>query len=333
MSDAPVLAIDELRVSVAGPDGAVTVLDDVTFSVPRGKTVAVVGESGSGKSMTALAIMSLLPEGAQVLAGSISFQGKNLVGLSDREMCSVRGKGIGMVFQEPGTALDPVYAVGAQLIEAIQLHASISKSEARTRAREWLTKVGMPAPDTILRAYPHELSGGMRQRVLIALALVSGPQLLVADEPTTALDRTLEAEILDLLARLKEESGLSLMLVSHDLAVVGEISDEIVVMYAGQVVERGARDDVLTRPMHPYTEALIACFADADLRAPRRRKTKTPPLPVLRGSPPDLRTPPVGCRFAPRCDHAFDRCTKEAPEPYVVGDRVSRCFLALEDEP
>jgi peptide/nickel transport system ATP-binding protein len=332
VTDAPALAIDGLRVSVAGPDGSVTVVDDVSFVVGHSSTVAIVGESGSGKTMTALAILDLLPEGARVVRGSITFRGKNLVGSSDREMCDVRGKRIGMVFQEPGAALDPVYTIGDQLVEAIRFHAPLSRSDARARAREWLGKVGMPAPDTMMRAYPHELSGGMRQRALIALALVSGPEVLIADEPTTALDRTLEAEILALLAKLKDESGLSMILVSHDLAVVGEISDEIVVMYAGQVVERGKTTDVLARPMHPYTEALIACFADADARAPRRRKKKTPPLPVLEGSPPDLRAPPAACRFAPRCAHVFDRCTKEPPEAYEVDGRVARCFLALEDE-
>lgn len=319
------LEVRDLDVSVVSPGGLLPILSGVSFEVPKRGSVALVGESGSGKTMTALAILALLPEGA-TSRGSVRFEGRDLKDLSEKELCSVRGGSIGMVFQEPASALDPVYTIGWQIVEALRLHRDVSRKAARRLAIEQLRKVGMPAPEERLDSYPHELSGGMRQRALLAMATITQPKLLLLDEPTTALDRTVEAQVLELLSRLREETDTSLLLISHDLAVVAEVADDIVVLYAGQVVERGPARLVLDHPLHPYTRGLIATIPEPSRRPRRERGARTARLPVLRGAPPDLASLPPGCRFAPRCEHHTGACD----EPVALrrrGDRFVRCIL------
>ncbi|WP_437896573.1 oligopeptide/dipeptide ABC transporter ATP-binding protein [Sorangium sp. So ce124] len=326
------LRVSDLRVSFAA-DGRVTrALDRVSFTVPRGRTVALVGESGCGKTVTALSILRLLPAPyATIDGGSIELDGEDLLSLSEREMRAVRGGKIGMIFQEPMTSLNPVYTVSAQIAEAIRLHRPMSRGDARLYAVNLLRKVGFPEPEVRANSYPHELSGGMRQRVMIAMALAPEPSLLIADEPTTALDTTTQAQILDLLERLKAETSMSLLLIAHDLAVVGELADEIVVLYAGVVVEQGPARDVLAAPSHPYTRALLRSIPARGLRPHRVRGERSLRLPTIPGALPDLRDPPRGCRFQDRCEAVFDRCRVEAPDLYAVppgaGHHAARCFL------
>lgn len=322
------LALRDLSVSVRGPAGKTTILDGVSLSVGEGDAVALVGESGSGKSLTAYATLGLLPPGAKVDAGAVVFEDKNLLELRDRELAAIRGARLAMVFQEPSSALNPVYTIGSQISEAVRLHRSISRKEARALAERWLGELGMPAPARAYDAYPHELSGGMRQRAMLAIALIAGPSLLIADEPTASLDRTLEAQILALLRREREERRMALLLVSHDLATVGEVSERVVVMYAGQVVEEAATASLLQAPAHPYTQALVASVPDPDKHGQRQLGTRLPALPVLPGSPPRFDMLPPGCRFAPRCEQAHERCSGERPELYArPGGGSVRCFL------
>jgi peptide/nickel transport system ATP-binding protein len=334
----PLLCVRDLVVTFATDGGALRALDGVSFDVPRGRTVALVGESGCGKTVTALSVLGLLPEqSATVVAGSIALDGVDLLTLGEREMRAVRGARAAMVFQEPMTSLNPVYTVGAQIAEAIRLHRRVSRDAARHAAIGLLRKVGFPQPETRVDSYPHELSGGMRQRVMIAIALAPGPALLIADEPTTALDMTTQAQILELLDRLKAETAMSLLLIAHDLAVVAELADEVVVLYAGVVVERGTARDVLRAPAHPYTQALLRSLPARGFRGHRVRGEKARRLPTIAGALPDLRDPPPGCRFQDRCEAVFDRCRKEAPELYPVapGPRphAARCFRAAPDAP
>jgi oligopeptide/dipeptide ABC transporter ATP-binding protein len=325
---APLLRVRELSVSVGSPRGRLRLLDGVSLDVDRERSVALVGESGSGKTLTALAVLGLLPAGARIDSGSAELQGVELVGASDEAMQEIRGAKIGMVFQEPATAFDPVYTIGAHLEEAVRLHRDVSKREARAIAAEWLRRVGMPAPEEMLPRYPHELSGGMRQRAMIAMALVCDPLLLIADEPTTALDRTIEAQVLDLVAGLVEEKKMGLLLITHDLAVVGEVADRVVVLYAGQVVESGATEAILAGPLHPYTRALLDAIPDPAARTPRARGEKGARLRVLEGAPPEPGGGGAGCPFAPRCVDRMSRCEEQAPPSFDVGtDRAVRCFL------
>lgn len=329
-SDKPLLSVRDLVVSFATAEGRVVrALDGVGFDVPEGRTIALVGESGCGKTVTALSILRLLPSpGATIEAGQILFQGEDLLKLKEREMQRVRGGKIGMVFQEPLTALNPVYTVGTQIIEAIRLHESMSFRAAKRRAIELLHKVGFPRPEDRVDAYPHELSGGMRQRVLIAMAIAAGPRLIVADEPTSALDMALRAQIMALLADLSRELGTSQLIITHDLAFAAEIAHEMVVLYAGTVVETGPPRRVLGAPQHPYTQALVRSVPP--LSSFRARGKKRHPLPTITGTLPDLSDLPLGCRFADRCEHVMDRCRKEAPAlvPAADGAGASRCFLA-----
>ncbi|WP_433931896.1 ABC transporter ATP-binding protein [Sorangium cellulosum] len=326
------LKVSDLRVSFTA-DGRVTrVLDRVSFTVPRGRTVALVGESGCGKTITALSILRLLPAPyASIDGGSIELDGQDLLALGEREMRAVRGGKIGMIFQEPMTSLNPVYTVGAQIAEAIRLHRPMSRGDARLYAVSLLRKVGFPEPEVRANSYPHELSGGMRQRVMIAMALAPGPSLLIADEPTTALDMTTQAQILDLLERLKAETSMSLLLIAHDLAVVGELADDIVVLYAGVVVEQGPARNVLAAPSHPYTRSLLRSIPARGFRPHRVRGQRSLRLPTIPGGLPDLRDPPRGCRFQDRCEAVFDRCRAEPPDLYAVppgaGRHAARCFL------
>ena len=327
---APLLRVRDLAVSFATYGGVLQALDGVSFDVDTGHVVALVGESGCGKSATAHSILRLLASPpARLDRGEIRFEGRDLLHLSDREMRAVRGARIGMVFQDPMTALNPVYTVGFHLIEAIRLHRKVSRAEARKQAIAGLERVGFPDPATRIDSYPHELSGGMRQRVLIAIALACSPALLIADEPTTALDATIQAQILELLRKLREELGMSLLLIAHDLGVVASIADEVVVLYAGVVVERGPTASLLKSPAHPYTQALLRSIPPEGAQAFRVHGKKGRKLPTIEGTLPDLRSPPPGCRFQARCPDVLDRCKTDAvPLTDRQGGGAVRCFLA-----
>ena len=333
---APLLEVRELTISFVTDGGLLRAVDHISFDVPRGGTVALVGESGCGKSVTAQAILRLVPSPpGHVDAGAILLEGRNLLDLKEREMRKVRGGRVGIVFQEPMTSLNPVYTVGFQIVEAIRLHLDVSRREARKLAIEGLARVGFPEPARRVDSYPHELSGGMRQRVLIAIALSCGPALLIADEPTTALDTTVQAQILELLQKLREEIHMSMLLIAHDLALVGEVADQIVVLYAGVIVERGPAREILEAPLHPYTRALLRSLPPRTHRvdrAPGAHGQAARRLPTIEGSLPDLRSPPPGCRFQARCPEVMDRCRSETPALVATaGSNVlARCFLVEE---
>jgi oligopeptide/dipeptide ABC transporter ATP-binding protein len=333
VSDAtePLLEVERLDVSVASGGGRLPILSDVSFSLEKGSVAALVGESGSGKTMTALSLIGLLPDGARVDRGRVALGGKNLLDLSDKEMCSVRGARIGFVFQEPSAALNPVHTIGSQVLEAINLHAAVSRSDARKTAESWLSKVGLSDPARLMQSYPHELSGGMKQRVLLAIALVSRPELLLADEPTASLDRTIEAEVIDRIMQEREERDLTVLLVSHDLARVAQVAESLIVMYAGQIVETGPTSRVLGEPAHPYTQGLLGCIPDPSSFPPRELGGPPRKLPVLAGAPPVFSELAPGCRFEPRCAIAEAVC-KEPPPLFDLGEgRRARCFLARRD--
>ncbi len=297
--------------------GAAEIVCGVDLAIGRGEAVGLVGESGSGKSMTALAIMRLLPRGARVTAGDIRFEGRSLLKLSSREMSLVRGRDVAMIFQDPLTALNPAFTVGRQLADAVRAHQALPRRAALDRAAELLQLVGITSPQARLAAYPHEFSGGMRQRVAIAMAVACQPKLLIADEPTTALDVTVQAQVVDLLARLREELGLAMLFISHNLDLVAEICDRVLVVYAGSIVEADEVHALFGNPRHPYTQALLRCI-------PRLSDARGE-LPIIRGAPPRAGVHPSGCSFAPRCDHAFERCRVETPR---AGDgRRVACWL------
>jgi peptide/nickel transport system ATP-binding protein len=328
----PLLSIRGLTVSFATDGGVLRAVDQVSFDVPAGRSVGLVGESGCGKSVTAYSIMRLIPTPpGKIEAGQIVWKGRDLLTLSEREMRAVRGAAIGMVFQEPMTSLNPVYKIGAQVVEAIRLHRDMSRSAARRAAIELLRKVGLPQPEEHVDSYPHELSGGMRQRVMIAMALACDPELVIADEPTSALDMMTQAQIIELLKGLRAERAMSLLLITHDLGVVAELCDEVVVLYAGVVVERGPASAIITSPDHPYTRALLRSVPPTGPKAYRARGQKGRRLPVIEGALPDLRSPPDGCRFQDRCPDVFDRCRKEDVPFFRVehegADSLARCFL------
>lgn len=324
----PILSVRDLSVSFATDGGILRALDRVAFDVPTGRTVALVGESGCGKSVTAQAILRLIPSPpGKIDSGRILFEGRDLLTLPERELRSVRGGRIGMVFQEPMTSMNPVFTVGSQIVEAIRLHRKESRSAAKERAKDLLRRVGFPDPEARFRSFPHELSGGMRQRALIAMAIACGPSLLIADEPTTALDMVTQAQILKLLQDLRRDLSMSLLLIAHDLGVVTELADEIVVLYAGVVVERGPAQSILEAPSHPYTQALLKSVPPAGKSAYRPRGKRARRLPTIAGVVPDLRSPPSGCRFHERCEHAWFRCQAEEPKLYVGSGSLARCFL------
>jgi oligopeptide/dipeptide ABC transporter ATP-binding protein len=326
LSDAPVLSVRGLTTSFDGARGYVRAIEDVSFDVPRGGSLGIVGESGCGKSVTSLSVLRLLPEGARIEKGQVLFHDRDLTKVSDRELRGVRGAKIAMIFQEPMTSLNPVYTVGSQIVEAIRLHRDVSRRDARTRAVELLKTVGIPDPAARVDAYPHQLSGGMRQRVMIAMALSCEPEVLIADEPTTALDVTIQAQILDLLRRLSRERGMSVILITHDLGVVAEFVDRVVVMYAGRVVESSAVADLFAKPLHPYTRGLLRSIPTMGDR-PRR-------LPTIDGVVPSLSALPPGCRFAGRCSMRIDRCDTEEPElREITAGHASRCHLAEQVSP
>ena len=318
MSDS-LLAVDGLVTEFDTDEGRLRAVDDVSFDVRAGETLGIVGESGCGKSVTALSIMRLLPQPmGRIAAGEIRFQGRNLVPLPLAEMRAIRGARIGMVFQEPMTALNPVHTVGRQLAETFLLHKQATPAEALDRSAALLDRVGIPAPDVRLGEYPHQLSGGMRQRVVIAMALACNPDLLIADEPTTALDVTIQAQILELIGQLQSDLGMAVMLITHDLGVIAETSDRAVVMYAGRIVEKGGIFDIFDRPTHPYTQGLLASI-------PTLATTPKSALPIIDGMVPSLAELPPGCRFANRCAHRQDACAAAQPnlEPVASGHAVS----------
>lgn len=295
-------------------------VNGVSFSVDKGEVVALVGESGSGKSVTSLSVLGLIPSPpGKIEGGQILFDGEDLLKKSNREMQDVRGNEISMIFQEPMTSLNPVYPVGKQISEAIRRHQKISKKEARTIAIDMLDKVGIPSPETRVDDYPHQMSGGMRQRVMIAMALATEPQLLIADEPTTALDVTIQAQILDLMNRLREDTGTSILLITHDLGVVAETADRVVVMYCGKVMEMANVVDLFEEPKHPYTQGLIASIPKMEGESDR--------LTMIEGNVPNPMNMPAGCPFEPRCSKSLGICKHKMPKLKTVGDREVRCFL------
>jgi oligopeptide/dipeptide ABC transporter ATP-binding protein len=314
------LAVSNLRTWFKSASGPIRAVDGVDFTLEPGRTLGIVGESGSGKSVSALSIMRLIDPPGEIQAGSsIVFGGRELTTLSERELESIRGAAISMVFQEPMTSLNPVYTVGDQIAESVRIHRGLKAKAARARALEMLDLVGIPEAARRLDDYPHQLSGGMRQRVMIGMALACDPKLIIADEPTTALDVTIQAQILELLTEIRERLGMAILLITHDLGVVAEMCDDVVVMYAGRVVERGPVGDVFTTPQHPYTEALLQSI-------PMLGMTQAEPLRVIRGSVPSPLDWPEGCRFRPRCDYAFEKCL-ERPPLLPVDPQESACWL------
>jgi peptide/nickel transport system ATP-binding protein len=320
----PLLDVRNLRVHFPTEDGLVKAVDGLNFSIMPGETLGVVGESGSGKSVSFLTVMGLINRKSAIVEGEVIFQGQDLLQMPRDELQQVRGAKIAMIFQDPMTSLHPFYRVGDQIAEAILAHEDISKKEAANRAVEMLRRVNIPRPDERARQYPHEFSGGMRQRAMIAMALSLNPDLLIADEPTTALDVTVQAQILDLIDRLQSEFNTAVALITHDLGVVAEHCDHIQVMYAGKIVEEGTGDDIYYRPMMPYTWGL--------LRSIPRIGHDTDRLTPISGSPPSLIFLPKGCPFSPRCPYVFDLCHQEVPALLPVdGHHAAACHLSLED--
>ncbi len=322
----PLLTVDNLRTYFRTGAGTARAVDGVSFSVDAGETVGLVGESGCGKSVTALSLMRLVRPPGRIEDGSrIEFEGKDLLALDEKAMRGVRGARMAMVFQEPMTALNPVFTVGDQIAEVARVHAGASRAEAWQRAVEMLKTVGIPSPEQRAHEYPHQLSGGMRQRVVIAMALVMGPALIIADEPTTALDVTIQAQILELLQELQQRSGTSILMITHDLGVVAETCSRVIVMYGGEVVEEAPVKELFAAAHHPYTEGLLGAMPRVG--AKRERLTTIP------GTVPPPTAWPSGCRFRDRCRYAWERCASEHPPLYQIGGgHVSRCHLAAEPE-
>ena len=321
-----ILEVDDLRVSFATEDGVVQAVSGVSFELQAGEVLAIVGESGSGKSVTAQTITGLTRAPNARITGSVTYRDRELNGLDDDQLRDVRGEQIAMVFQDPMTSLNPVYRVGDQITEMIRAHRDVSKREAADRAVELLRSVGIPNPERRVRHYPHEFSGGMRQRVMIAMALALEPDVLIADEPTTALDVTVQAQILRLIDQLNRDRDLAVILITHDLGVVAEVADRVLVMYAGQIVENATLDETFYDPQHPYTWGLLGSL----MRLDQSRGARLAQIP---GQPPSLLAPPPGCRFAPRCPHAFDK-GHELPslEARVGGHHLDRCWLDPEEK-
>ena len=315
------LQVEEMKTVFKTREGNLEAVDGISFSISKGETVAIVGESGSGKSVSALSILRLLDRNGEVTSGKILFNDLNLKDLSNEEIRKIRGNEIAMIFQDPMTCLDPVYTIGDQIIETIKIHENLNKNELRERALELLKLVGLPDPESRISAYPHQLSGGQRQRVMIAIALACRPNLIIADEPTTALDVTVQAQIMELLKDLQSQFGTAIILVTHDLGVVAEMADKVVVVYAGQVVEQSNVKDLFNEPKHPYTEALMKSIPKIDTSKDRK-------LLTIKGNVPSLKDIPTGCRFHPRCSFATDKCRSEEPPIFELEkNRVSKCWI------
>jgi peptide/nickel transport system ATP-binding protein len=321
----PLLEVKDLAVHFPTEDGLVRAVDGVSFTVDRGATLGVVGESGSGKSVSFLTVMGLISRKDARISGEILFEGENLLAFDDDQMRAIRGDKISMIFQDPLTALNPLHRVGSQITEALHAHREISKEEAWKEAVDLLQRVGIPRPEERARMYPHEFSGGMRQRAMIAMALSLNPSILIADEPTTALDVTVQAQILELIARLKEEFNTAVIMITHDLGVVAQYADTVQVMYAGRIVESGNLDSIFHGSLHPYTWGLLQSISRLDEEQERLRPIK--------GSPPSLIHVPPGCPFHPRCPYVFDRCKTEVP-PLSEEElwHLDACYLPIEEK-
>ena len=315
---ASLLSVENLQVQFQTKKGINTAVDGVSFSIEKGRILGIVGESGCGKSVTSMSILQLLSSNARISGGSIKLDGKELVGLPEKEMCKIRGNDIAMIFQDPMTALNPTLTIGTQLMEPIMLHQNCGKKEAWTRAVDVLKRVGIAASEKRMKEYPHQLSGGMRQRVMIAMAVSCEPRLLIADEPTTALDVTIQAQILELMCELREKMGTAIMLITHDMGVVAETADDVLVLYAGKAVEYGSIEDIFERPKHPYTQGLLNSIPrlDEDVEM----------LNTIEGTVPAPDAMPSGCRFAPRCPYGNQRCMTEKPGIYHAGNSLVSCF-------
>jgi peptide/nickel transport system ATP-binding protein len=318
MADA-LLSVRNLRVEIATRRGALVAVDGVSFDIAAGEVLGVVGESGAGKSITGTAVLGLLDPPVRLAGGEIAFAGERIDALSPDAMRGLRGRHIGAVFQDPLTSLNPLLTVGRQLVQTIRAHLEVSPGEARARATRLLTEVGIPAPEERLDAYPHELSGGMRQRVVLALAFCCEPRLVIADEPTTALDVSVQAQVIDLFRRMCSERGTAVMLITHDMGVIAETADRIAVMYAGRLVEIGPVRAVLRTPAHPYTRGLMSSIPSM--------KRRNPDLPQIAGSMPRLAAIPAGCAFHPRCPARLERCARERPVLAAAGDTAAACWL------
>lgn len=322
-----VLAVDNLSIAFQGTNGQrINVIDHIGFTVQKGETVAIVGESGSGKSITSLAIMRLLQmPPAHITSGSILLNGRDILAMKPREMSEVRGNEMSMIFQEPMTSLDPVFKISNQLIEGIRRHQRLSKKEAYEMALQMLKEVGIANTEKVMDEYPHQLSGGMRQRVMIAMAMANNPKLLIADEPTTALDVTVQAQILRLMLKMKEEHGSAILFITHDMGVVAETAERVIVMYAGQIVESATVETLFTTPKHPYTVALLQTMPTI--------QTNTRRLPTIAGNVPSPVNFPAGCRFATRCKHVMEKCYSETPNvSKFVNEHQVRCHLYSDKE-
>lgn len=313
------LEVNDLCVGFFNKKGSVQILDRVNFSVGKGETLGIVGESGCGKSLTSLSIMGLLPKTGKITSGDIQFEDENLVGKNMKQMSRIRGNDISMIFQEPMTSLNPVHKIGRQIAEVVNTHQKVSRKQAMDRAVEMLKLVGIPSPDKRIDDYPHELSGGMRQRVMIAMALACNPKLLIADEPTTALDVTIQAQILELMNELKEKMNMSIMLITHDLGVVSEMADKVLVMYAGKVVESSGVRELFRNPKHPYTQGLIEAIPDLD--------EEKEELSIIKGAVPSPENMPSGCRFQSRCPFAAEICRTKSPELAGNPDHKVSCWM------
>ncbi len=322
-ANAPLLEVQDLHVRFETSRGTVRAVDGISYTVNRGEVVAIVGESGCGKSVSSLAIMRLLAKTSRIPAGRILFEGRNLLGLSDDDMRSVRGRDISMIFQEPMTSLNPVLPIGEQIMEPLFIHLKMNEAQAHARALELMRLVGITDGERRLQQYPHHLSGGMRQRVMIAIGLACNPKLIIADEPTTALDVTIQAQILELMKDLSRRLDIALVIITHNLGVVARYADRVNVMYAARIIEQGTADDVFLRPCHPYTLGLMRSVPRLDM--PRGQRLET-----IEGLPPDLRSPPAGCRFAPRCPHRIEVCEKDPGLEQVGADHRSACWRADE---
>jgi oligopeptide/dipeptide ABC transporter ATP-binding protein len=323
----PLLEVKDLKVSFRTEDGVVRAVEGVSFTVDQGEVLGIVGESGSGKSVTMMSVLRLINDPNMQVEGEVIYKGRDLMKLHKDEMQEVRGDEIAMIFQDPMTSLNPVYRVGDQIVEAILTHQDVGKPVAKRRAIELLHQVGIPHAEARVDDFPHQFSGGMRQRAMIAMALANNPDILIADEPTTALDVTIQAQIIELIDKLKDEFNSAVILITHDLGVVAEIANEIIVMYAGRVVERAPKRQLFYDPQHPYTWGLLGSI-------PRLDRPKQERLHSIKGMPPSLINAPEGCRFRPRCPHAFDKCTEE---PELLSrveehDHLDRCWLSVPDK-